>query len=90
MPEWMEKRQRTVGADAVELSADEGDSFALFASLDTQWQRHAMTGHRIALDYGRIEPSARMMGIEMTPQRFLDLRHMEAAALAEFAKMAKR
>lgn len=84
-PAWMEQRMDR-DSQIVELSPEEGDSFALFAALDTQWQRHAMTGQRIGLDYGKIDATARMLVIEMTPRRFLDLRVMESAALAEFGK----
>lgn len=87
-PDWMEKRIEEERA-MIELSEDEGQSFALFAALDTQWQRHAMTGMRLGLDYGQIEPAARMLKIEMTPARFMDLRVMEAAALNEFARAAR-
>lgn len=87
-PDWMEKRIEDERAQ-IELSDDEGQSFALFVALDTQWQRHAMTGLRLGLDYGQIEPAARMLGIAMTPVRFMDLRLMEAAALNEFARAAR-
>ncbi len=87
-PDWMEKRIEDE-ARMIELCDDEGQSFALFAALDTQWLRHAMTGLRLGLDYGQIEPTARMLSIEMSAQRFLDLRVMEAAALAEFARSAR-
>lgn len=87
-PDWMERRIEDEAA-SIELGEDEGQSFALFAALDTQWHRHAMTGLRLGIDYGQIEPTARMLSIEMTSQRFLDLRVMEAAALAEFARSAR-
>lgn len=88
MPKWMENRVALDEAQ-IELSRDEGDSLAVFLAMDTQWQRHAMTGLRLGLDYSQIEPTARMLGIEMSAQRFLDLRAMEDAALAQFAKAAK-
>lgn len=88
MPKWIEERQARQRRQ-VELSQDEADSFALFCALDTQWHRHAMTGMRIGLDYARIEPVARMLGIEVHSQRFMDLRTLENAALVEFARRAK-
>jgi hypothetical protein len=45
-----------------------------------------MSGQRLGLDYQAIEPTARMMGIEMTPRILPDLRTMEEAAMAELAK----
>ena len=87
-PKWMEDRVARQ-EELLELSQDEGDSLAVFLAMDTQWQRHAMTGLRLGLDYARIEPTARMLKIEMTPRRFLDLRIMEDGALAQFAKAAK-
>lgn len=85
MPAWMAQRIERDSAP-VELDPDQGDSFALFLALDTQWQFHAMTGLRIGLDYSQVRPTAGMLDIEMTPRRFLDLRIMEHAALAAFAR----
>lgn len=59
---------------------------ALFFALDTQWRRAGMSGERLGIDYGAVEPTARMMGVEMTPLRLSDLRIMEAAALEQFAR----
>ena len=87
-PDWMERRIEDETRQ-IELSEEEGQSFALFAALDTQWHRHAMTGLRLGIDYAQIEPTARMLSIDMSSQRFLDIRVMEAAALAEFARRAR-
>lgn len=87
-PKWMEERIER-DSQLVEFSQDEADSFALFCALDTQWQRHAMTGHRLGLDYSQIEPVGRMLGIEVCARRFMDLRILENAALVEFARRAK-
>ena len=88
LPAWMEQRLATE-SQALELAPDEATPFSLFLSLATQWNRHAMTGVRLGLDYSVVPSVADMMGITMSPAMFLDLRIMESAALDEFAK-AKR
>ena len=68
--------------DLIEIDADdEGLSIGLFMALDTQWKTAGLAGIRTGLDYGAVEPAARMLGMEMTPQIFVDLRSMEAEAL---------
>lgn len=88
MPDWMMERLEGTAQQPgeIELRPDEAISVSLFMALGTQWQRHAMTGLRIGLDYAAIPPAAGMMNIDMTPRRFADLRAMEAAALDVFAE----
>jgi hypothetical protein len=88
LPDWMLAAD-TEADKPVELTSEEADSFALFVALDTQWRFHPMAGIRLGLDYMAIEPTARMLGIEMLPQRLLDIRAMEAAALAEFSRASR-
>lgn len=57
----------------------------LFAALGTQW-RVGATG----LDYAAIAPTARLMGIKLTPARFAGLRVMEAATLEAMAAERER
>lgn len=69
-------------------------SVGLFFSLQTQWiwVGAGMAGaFRMGLDYGKIEPTARMLKIdEVTDQVFDDLRVMEAEALAVWARKSRR
>ena len=65
-------------ARAVEMDEDdEGPAIGLFFALDTQWKTAGMAGIRTGLDYTAIRPAADMLGIELTPRVFLDLRLME-------------
>lgn len=41
-----------------------------------------MGGAPAGLDYAAVEPTARLMGLAVTPETFGDLRAMERAALA--------
>lgn len=91
MPQWM--LDRLAGTDdrpgEIILAPDEARSFSLFAALGTQWDRHAMTGARLGLRYDVIRPTAENMGLDFSPSMFADIRLMEAAALAEFARAAR-
>ena len=68
-----------------EIGPDELDVVGLFQGLASQWRVHPMGG-RIGFDYAAIGPTAALMGIEMTPAVFADLRLMEGAALAAFPR----
>lgn len=81
-PAW---RARVDDAEAIELPGDDAEAAGLFLALDTQWSWHPMVGARIGLKYEAVPAIAGMMGIEMTPRRFADLKSMEAEALATFA-----
>jgi hypothetical protein len=85
LPEWMKRKDV---ADEIQLLPDEADTAQLFLALGTQWRRHAMTGMCLGLDYGVIQPTAQMLGIELSTARFLDLRMMEQAALAQIVRKA--
>ena len=76
--------------DPIELEAeDEGRAAALFLALGTQWKWTGM-GVRVGLDYGAIEPAARLLGIAFDRSVMLDLQAMEAEALATFGEAAAR
>jgi hypothetical protein len=65
------------------------DSVGLFLALGTQW-KYVAGGLgppiRIGLDYAAVEPTARGMGINVTPRIFADLRVMEEEALDVWSK----
>ena len=54
-------------------------------SLSTQWRRAGLTGVRIGLDYGAIPATAQLLGVDLTEDRFHDIRVMESAALDAWA-----
>jgi hypothetical protein len=58
----------------------------LFFALSSQWRLHALSGARLGIDYSAVPATAAMLDIEMTPGLFGDLRDMEGAALAAFAR----
>jgi hypothetical protein len=68
---------------------DEGVAAVLFLALGTQWRSAGQAGILTGLDYAAIEPAARMLGLGLVPQTFLDLRHMEAVALKTMAAARK-
>lgn len=72
--------------DAIEIAAEDADVVRLFLTLSTQWRHHPMAGMRLGIDYLAIAPTAAMMGIDMTPSLFDDLRLMEGAAMAAMAR----
>lgn len=77
---------RAVRADAdCEIALDDLPTVKLFYSLATQWTLEPMSGRRVGLDYSRIPAVAEMLKITDLPDRFLDLRVMESAALSVFA-----
>ncbi len=85
----------TAAAPPIELDeADEGPAIGLFLALQTQWKQAGIAGIRTGLDYGAIEPTARLLGIETGPRLFLDLRLMEDEALRvtaeQVAEQARR
>ncbi len=73
----------------IQLFETEAPSASLFLALGTQWNRHAMTGLHLGLDYAAIAPTAAMLGIDVGPDRFHDLRMMESAALIQFARAVR-
>lgn len=58
------------------------DTLRLFCALGTQWRFAGMDGQPTGIDYAAVPPTAAALGIEMTAERFGDLRAMENAALA--------
>jgi hypothetical protein len=76
---------------AVALDAeDEGLSVGLFLALGTQWRTAGASGVATGLDYAAIRPTAELIAVPLTPERFLDLRTMEAEALATMAETRRR
>lgn len=88
-PEWMEQRLSSE-SDAIELAPDEASAFGLFVSLETQWNRHPLSGVRTGINYAAIRPTADMLKIDATPALLFDIRTMEGAALQEFARAVRR
>jgi Phage related hypothetical protein (DUF1799) len=70
----------------LEIAPDEVEAFMLFSSVQTQWNWHPVAGMRTGLNYGAINPASEMLGVTMSPSLFLDVRMMESAALAAWAK----
>ena len=87
LPEWMEHR---ADDQLVEIAEEDADVVALFFALNTQWLRHPMSGQRMGLDYRAITPTAELLDIAVTPSLLPDLQVMEAAAMDEFARAARR
>jgi hypothetical protein len=58
---------------------------SVFLACGTQWDRAGINGQRVALNYTRAESVIRLMRVprQEWPQLLMDLRTMEAAALAE-------
>lgn len=75
--------------DEVEIHRDDAGTVALFFLLATQWLRHPFTGHRTGLDYSKIQPTAELADITVTPGTFLGLRAMEDETLLTEAKAAR-
>lgn len=73
-------------ASAIELDREEYAAAGLLLALSTQWQRVGMAAVATGLDYKAIEPTARLLGIELTPAVFLNLRTMEAEVLQAWAE----
>ena len=69
---------------------DEGPAIGLFCALDTQWHTAGLAGVRTGLNYAAIEPTARLLGIAVTPRTFLDLKIMEHEALKVQAERLAR
>jgi hypothetical protein len=88
-------RRAPAPADVVELDADdEGIAASLFLALDTQWNWTAtgmVAGNggfsvRTGLKYESIAPAAAALEISVGRQVMIDLKVMEAQALATFAE----
>lgn len=58
------------------------EALNFFMRLQTQWVVSPM-GERVGLNYGSIEPCARMLATEMTPELFEKVQIMEVTALKE-------
>lgn len=103
--ETVEKAQHAMEAAErpFEVDALYENELRLFVALSSQWrwspEGHSvsaggatgfqLTSHRRGLDYAAIEPTARMLRIRMTPERFDMLQRMEIAALNELAEIQR-
>ena len=58
---------------------------ALFLACSTQWDRSPMTGALLGLPSPRVESTARLAGILITPDLFEDLQLIERGALGAVA-----
>ncbi|NQV83922.1 MAG: DUF1799 domain-containing protein [Rhodospirillales bacterium] len=58
----------------------------LFFASDTQWRFAGMSGTVTGLDYAGVRATADSLAIDMTPDVFRALQHMEAAAMDEMRK----
>lgn len=75
--------QRLVVPDPVPVWPDMHAGVAIFLSLSTQWRMSSGMAGTFAtgLDYQAIEPTARMIGVELSPAVFSDVRALESASL---------
>lgn len=83
-PEEIEEWRKVIAArepDAFEVLPENRAAVLLFVALGTQWRRAGVDGIRVGLDYTAIGPTAGLMGQEMSPRLFADLRTLEQAAL---------
>jgi hypothetical protein len=69
--------------DPVPVWPDMQAGVAIFMSLSTQWRMASGLSGTFAtgLDYQAIEPTARMIGVELSPAVFSDVRALESASL---------
>ncbi len=73
----------------VEVLKGNWQTVRLFYALSSQWT-HTGFGHRVGINYASIEPTARMMEVEMTAEVFRGLQVMEDAAMAAIAERVER
>ena len=74
----------------IEVHDDNAATVQLFDALLSQWRFAGMQGIRVGLDYTAIEPTARMLDVELGPMRFQELRLMESVARQEIALQASK
>jgi hypothetical protein len=60
-----------------EVWPENWDAFRLFCGLNTQWNHVGLAGVRVGLRYEAIEPTARMMGIDVSAAVFAGLQIAE-------------
>lgn len=87
---WRARAEEQDRRAAIVVWDDCWETAQIFAALQTQWHRAGLNGLRTGLDYAAIEPTARMMEIELGRRRFDELRLMEATALKAMAKAESR
>ena len=87
VPESEIERQREENAFVV--WPDNWDTLILFLASSSQWS-YGPSGMPVGLRYEGVESVARLARIEITPERFWDLRLMESAAREVFADTVER
>ena len=63
------------------------DAAALFLICSTQWDRSPVTGALLGLPSPRVEATARLAGIDVTPDLFESLQLIERGALGAVADL---
>lgn len=77
---------RPAAPDLLLDEADEGRAALLFVGLETQWRTGGIAAVPTGLDYAAIEPTARLLGLELDGALFMDLQLMEGEALRAIAE----
>lgn len=82
--------------EGLAIHPDNGPAVRLLLACQTQWRTVALSTmeraeiRRTGLDYAAVEPTARMAGLEITPDGFARLRVLEAEAIKAWAEEARR
>lgn len=83
--------------EALDVHPDNVAAVRLFLAMSTQWRQDSLSTMqkamliRTGLDYGVLEPTARMAGLgEVTTDTFTRLRVMETGALEAFRELRER
>lgn len=87
---WRQAAAQREKREAIEVHADNWETVQLFDALHTQWRTAGMAGVRVGLDYGAVAPTAQAMGIELSTQRFQEIRLMEASALKQIGENRRK
>lgn len=85
--QWLSQQQKQNSEFAVR--PENWPAVELFLVAATQWRLSA-NGSPYGLDYQGVELAARWAKVQITPELFADLRIMEQAAIAKFAKLRAR
>lgn len=78
------------------IHPDNGPAVRLFLALQTQWRTLAISTmsradlRRTGLDYGAIEPTARLLALDLDADLFARLRVLEVEALNAWGEEAAR
>lgn len=72
--------------DEIFIDVSDEPVIRLFYSMATQWRFDPLSGRRLGIDYSAVPATAQMLGVQMSPDRFHDMRVMEAEALNVLAR----